>query len=299
MTSPPRITIGMPVYNGAATIAQSIESLLAQTCTDFEFIISDNASTDNTADLIADYARMDSRVRCIRQHCNLGSPGNYSFVALAARGKYLKWAAAGDWCAPTFLERSLEAIQRDPDAVLAAPRTRLFSGDLSNARDYERDIEILEEQPLHRFFHQISEMQLNNAMNGLIRISALRRTPLIEAYFHSDMVLMGRLALLGKFLLVNEPLLYRRMEPSTATSLQSEAEKRHHYYAGVNAHSLFQHWKLHLGWLRAVCSVPMPAGQRVKALEYVARRCYWNLPALRQDVWEACHYLTRSAQPAA
>jgi glycosyltransferase involved in cell wall biosynthesis len=292
----PRISIAMPVYNGAATVGQAIESLLAQTYGDFELIVSDNASTDATSDLVQGYARKDSRIRYTRQSQNIGGPGNYSFVARVARGEYVKWAAAGDWCAPTLLERCLEVIAARPDAVLAAPRTRLFASDIATAEDYARDIAILDERPLDRFRRQISEMQLNNAMNGLIRASALRRTRLIEAYCHSDMVLMGRLALQGKFLLVDERLLYRRMEKSSATSLQSPMERLRFYYPKMNARSLFQNWKLHAGWVRAVVSATMPLREKKEALGLVARRCYWQWPALVDDLRDAWRYLTGSRE---
>ena len=288
----------MPVYNGAATVGHAIESLLAQTCGDFELIVSDNASTDGTRDVLDTYVRQDDRVRYTRQSRNIGAPANYSYVAQVARGQYVKWAAASDWCAPTFLERCLEAIDARPDAVLAAPRTRLFAGDVATAHDYARDIQILDERPVDRLRRQISEMELNNAMNGLIRTAALRRTRLIEAYCHSDMVLMGRLALLGKFLLVDERLLYRRMEKQTATSLQSPLERLRHYYPGMNVRSLFQNWKLHAGWLRAVASARMPLGERKEALGLVARRCYWQWPLLVDDLRDAWRYLIRSRRPA-
>ena len=292
----PRISIAMPVYNGAATVGQAIESLLAQTQADFELIVSDNASTDGTGDVVQAYARQDGRIRYTRQSQNIGGPGNYSFVARAARGEYVKWAAAADWCAPTLLERCLEAIVARPDAVLAAPRTRLFASEITAAEDYARDIEILDERPVDRLRRQISEMQLNNAMNGLIRTSALRRTRLIEAYCHSDMVLMGRLALQGKFLLVDERLLYRRMEKSSATSLQSPMERLRFYYPKMNARSLFQNWKLHAGWLRAVAAASLPFEQRREALALVARRCYWQWPALVDDLRDAWRYLTGSRE---
>ena len=76
----------------------------------------------------------------------------------------------------------------------------------------------------------VTKMALNNAINGLIRMSALRETRLIEPYRGSDVVLMGHLALLGKFRLIDDALYFRRMEPATSTVLQDPlAVLRHHY----------------------------------------------------------------------
>jgi glycosyltransferase involved in cell wall biosynthesis len=277
----------MPAYNGEATIGASIEALLAQTFGEFELIVSDNASTDSTADIVQALAAKDARIRYVRQPENLGVNGNYSFVARAARGEYLKWASASDWCAPTFLERCLALLEREPSAVLAASRTRLFEGDISNARDYPDDVEILDDSPLDRFVHLIRAMRLNNAMNGLIRLTALRRTRLIESYQSADLVLMGRLALLGKFLLVKEPLFYRRMEAATSTALQDADAVRRYHHPRMGARASFQRWKQHAGWFRAVASAPMPPRERARALALVARRIYWDKRALADDLREA------------
>ena len=73
----PRVSIGLPVYNGEQYVAASIEALLGQTYEDFELIISDNASTDSTPDICLEYAKSDKRVRVIRQRENLGLVPNH------------------------------------------------------------------------------------------------------------------------------------------------------------------------------------------------------------------------------
>ena len=69
----PRVSIGMPVYNGAAFLKESLDSLLSQTYGDFELIISDNASTDETESICRSYAAGDPRVRYQRQEENRGA----------------------------------------------------------------------------------------------------------------------------------------------------------------------------------------------------------------------------------
>jgi len=86
----------MPVYNGEPYIREALDSLLAQTFTDFELIISDNASTDNTETICREYATKDPRIRYIRQPENRGAIANFKFVLEQARGEYFMWAAADD-----------------------------------------------------------------------------------------------------------------------------------------------------------------------------------------------------------
>lgn len=283
----------MPVYNGAATIEAALDALLAQTFGDFELIVSDNASTDATGAVVQVVAARDPRVRYVRQATNIGANGNYSYVAQVARGEYLKWASASDWCAPSFLERCMLALDANPGAVVAAPRTRLFMGSPSDGIDYAHDIKVLDATPSARLIHLNRDIQLNNAFNGLIRLSALRQTRLIEPYQQADMVLMGHLALLGKYLLVDEPLFYRRMEPATSTALQDAEAVRRHHYPTPTVRSLFQVWKRHAGWFRAAMAAPMPAGERLKVLTYLARHLVWDRRALAADLGGAWRYATR------
>lgn len=293
MSKLPLISIGIPAYNAAATIGSTIEGLLAQSCGDFELIVSDNASTDATRDVVENYKRRDARIRYERQPVNIGANGNYSHVVRCARGEFFKWSSSSDWCAPTFLERCLEMLSVHGDTVLVAPLTRLFQGNLDMWQDYAFDIEVLDDTPLARFKRLYSTLRLNNAMNGLIRTSALRRTPLVEAYLSADVVLMGHLALLGKYRLLPERLFYRRMEAAFATALQDRAGVIRHHYPQLSARTLFQGSKRLMGRVRATLSAPMPIGEKLRSLVYVARTCYWEGESILEDLRGAWHYFSR------
>jgi glycosyltransferase involved in cell wall biosynthesis len=73
MTAQPRLSIGLPVYNGEEYLAESLDALLGQTYEDFELVISDNASTDGTQELCRKYAARDSRIRYLRLPRNIGA----------------------------------------------------------------------------------------------------------------------------------------------------------------------------------------------------------------------------------
>ena len=99
----PTLTIGLPVYNGEAFLAESINSVLTQDYTDLELVITDNASTDGTAAICREYAARDPRVRYRRNATNLGIAGNFNAAFAEARGRYFKWHAADDLIGPGHL----------------------------------------------------------------------------------------------------------------------------------------------------------------------------------------------------
>lgn len=119
----PRVTIGLPVYNGGTEIGEAIASLLAQAFVDFELLISDNGSTDGTETICREFARKDSRVRYVRQPENLGVKRNFQFVLHEAKSEYFLWAAHDDRWAPNYLQELVATLDAHPDALLATPMT--------------------------------------------------------------------------------------------------------------------------------------------------------------------------------
>jgi glycosyltransferase involved in cell wall biosynthesis len=114
---PPTISIGMPVFNGAATICKAIDSLLDQSFSDFELVISDNASDDKTPDICLEYARKDPRVTYSRNDRNIGALANFQKVLHLARGTYFFWAAHDDWWDRHFIASAVSVMKRNPSAV--------------------------------------------------------------------------------------------------------------------------------------------------------------------------------------
>lgn len=114
----PYISIGLPVYNGENFLRETLDSILAQTFKDFELIISDNASTDNTAAICRAYASQDRRVCYYRNEHNLGAAPNYNRVFELSNGKYFKWAAHDDLYAPEYLEQCIKILESNSEIVL-------------------------------------------------------------------------------------------------------------------------------------------------------------------------------------
>jgi glycosyltransferase involved in cell wall biosynthesis len=290
VTTVPLLSIGMPVYNGERTMRSALESLLAQTLTDFELILSDNASSDGSWDVIQEFAARDPRVRAFRQPRNIGANANYTALFRAARGKYFKWASSNDWCAPEFLQCCVEQLEADPGAVLVAPRTRLFESDPAVFQDYLGDIACTQPDPVDRFKHVGERLALNNVVNGVARADALRQTHLVEHYPSADVVLVAHLALLGRIVLLPQPLFYRRMDRASATALMGEVAVHRHHYPVTTWRSSLPAWRLAWGWVRTACAARPSVSGTARALYWAVRRAYWNRALLGRDLLQLPRY---------
>ena len=131
----PKVSIGLPVYNGAETIENAINSVLEQTFKDFELIISDNASDDETARICKKFLLKDSRIKYIRQPNNIGGEENFEFVMKEAKGKYFKWIGHDDWISPDFLGVNMLALESNPNYV-ASTSPHCFLGDENNFKKH-------------------------------------------------------------------------------------------------------------------------------------------------------------------
>ncbi len=119
--SSPRISVLIPTYNYARYLAEAIESVLAQDFRDFELLIVDDCSADNTAEVVKPYCARDARVRFTVNSTNLGMVNNWNYCLEQARGKYIKFLFGDDklWH-PQALSKMTTMLERHPSATLAA-----------------------------------------------------------------------------------------------------------------------------------------------------------------------------------
>lgn len=206
---PNRISIGLPVYNGERYIREAIDSILSQTFEDFELIISDNASTDETESICRDYASQDNRIKYYRNQENLGAARNYNRVFELSTGEYFKWAAHDDICAPEFLEKCLQILDSDSSIVLCYPRTKLIDEQSNVIEEFEFRRKA-DSAYINKRFKALMWEDHCFQIFGLIRASCLQKTRLIEPYAHGDGVLLCRLGFLGRFYEVPEYLFFNR-----------------------------------------------------------------------------------------
>ena len=209
MNRTPRLSVGIPVYNGQDYLADSIEALLGQSYGDFELIVSDNASTDGTADICRLYQKQDSRIRYFRQEHNIGGAPNHNFLVEQARGELFKWASDDDLYARDLLKRCVDALDEFPDVVLAHSWTAVIdaSGTVTQAVRY--GLATASPSAPERFRSLLYEVGGDDD-GGVIRMDVLRRAPLLASYHHSDRTLTAGFALYGRFYQVPDWLYFRR-----------------------------------------------------------------------------------------
>jgi len=118
----PVVSIGMPVYNGENYICEALDSLIAQSFKDFELLISDNASTDGTQSICEAYARMDKRIRYVRQPSNLGVMKNLEYVLDHSSGQYFMWAAHDDMWATNWMDTLVSQFTEHDFSIRGAIR---------------------------------------------------------------------------------------------------------------------------------------------------------------------------------
>jgi polysaccharide pyruvyl transferase WcaK-like protein/glycosyltransferase involved in cell wall biosynthesis len=290
----PRVTIAIPVYNGEQFLQETIDSIVAQTFTDYEVIISDNASTDRTAEICREYAARDSRVRYVRQERNVGLARNYEHLVRLAGGEYFKLANADDLCDPRLVERCVEVLDAHPEAVLCYGKTVLIDAKGEVIRYHEDNLDLRQPRAADRFRLALQRLQLVNVLEGVIRTASLRRTGLLGTYVAADMALVPELTLHGQFHELPEFLFFRRMHAGASSSIVTDEEDLKFWdplarreKPPVVAQRL---WSYATGIWRA----PIPAGQKLELLGGVMRRVITR----RRDLLQELRYAWTPARAA-
>jgi glycosyltransferase involved in cell wall biosynthesis len=210
----PRVSVGLPVYNGERYLAEALDSLLAQEFTDFELVIGDNCSTDATAEICRSYAADDARICYLRSDVNRGAAWNYNRVFHASRGGYFRWAAYDDVVAPTHLGRCVETLDASgPDVALAYTQTTLIDEHGTPAGDYDEPFDAAAARASVRVAQIVRHIVLSNVFFGLLRREVMEKTHLHGAYPSADWALILEWAMQGRFVQVPERLFYRRLHP--------------------------------------------------------------------------------------
>ena len=215
MKTVPRLSIGLPVYNGENYLAESLDSLLGQTYEDFELIISDNASTDGTADICRRYEREDSRIRYVRQPRNIGCAPNHNFIVDEARGDFVKWASHDDLYARDLMERCVDALDAYPHVVLAHAWTAMIDGSGAVTEAIEYPLATASSSAPQRFRSMLFD-DGGDDTGGVVRAKVLRQTSLLGSFHHADRTITTELALHGPFHQVPGWLYFRRDHPERA-----------------------------------------------------------------------------------
>lgn len=210
----PVLTIGVPVYNGEATLARALDSLLGQTRQCAQILIGDNASTDGTREIAERYVAMHDNVQYFRHDENIGPVNNFHFLLKRAETEFFMWAAADDERAPTYVERCLDYLEAHPDYVLVQSRV------LFTEAGYPRHIGTGTYSLDRNFTKNISRFLKNPADNsryyGIFRTTALQRSFPAARFFALDWAVSATTLKEGKHHEIPEILMVRSISKAEA-----------------------------------------------------------------------------------
>jgi glycosyltransferase involved in cell wall biosynthesis len=227
----PVVSIGLPVFNGSNFIGNAIESILAQEFTDFELIICDNASTDDTSEICQTYAAKDKRIRYYRHKKNLGATRNFNSTFEKSTGQYFKWASHDDLLCPQYLNRCLAFLKKNKQYVLCWPTMNYIDerGELIKNQSID-NLSVEGGSFLNRirrlFNYQISGDDIVPSIFGLIPSAVLRKTNLWQRFTSSEEVLMLELLLQGEIKQLDTLQFHFRVHKDSAFHKNRTPEER-------------------------------------------------------------------------
>lgn len=234
----PLVSICIPVYNGEAYLKKCIESCLSQTFSDFEIIVCNDQSTDNSQAIIREFVLKDSRIKSFTNSNNLGLVGNWNATLNHATGKYIKWLFQDDWMEPNALEVFITAAQQGYDFIVSM---RNFILEESNSKDqnyYKNEVVKLEnhfdkDSAGHYFSsQQIAGLSTDNiALNFIgepsltfFKKGLIDTIGLYDPKFHQicDLEFNLRLAGVAGVYVINQPLCCFAVHEQSTTSKNLE-----------------------------------------------------------------------------
>lgn len=241
----PKVSIGLPVFDGENFLEAAIASILAQTFTDFELIISDNASTDRTEAICRAFAAKDARIRYVRQPQNRGGAWNFRHVFEISRGAYFKWAGHDDVIAPEFLMECVAVLDNDPGCVLVHPRSLMIDETGAVVRRYNDYLHCDSEVPGDRFARwMLHRDEEPNPVFGVIRRTVMEETRLIDDYIGSDRVFLSEVILRGRACQVPMDLFMRRHHSLMSHLVNQNSRDLIRWYTGRESRRLhFKYWR--------------------------------------------------------
>lgn len=279
----PKVSIGIPVYNGEKYLELALDSLIKQSFLDLEIIISDNASTDRTEEICRSYQAQDSRIVYHRNNTNIGAAGNYKKVFQLAQGEYFKWMAHDDRCSLNYIEECVRVLDQEPEVVSTFPRFELIDDcDRTYPQTAEHtyvtpELNITTNIPRNFMSPSHSERYADVLFKttecyeffGLARREIIERTSQHDAYYGSDKVLLCELAMMGQLKEVLNATGYFRIHGEQSQSLKSHKERSQWISPNLSYGVFFSRVKCLQGYYRSVIAYPAPIAERIK--------CFWIL----------------------
>jgi glycosyltransferase involved in cell wall biosynthesis len=259
------ISFGIPVRNGARFIRRALESLEAQDFHDFEVIVCDNQSTDETGDIVKEFARRDPRFRYCLNETNIGQLDNFNRVFRLSSGRYFRWVGVDDWLEPSCARRCVEALETSPDCI------GVFTYWKKADDEGNQEIVTYKRHPvesrllLPRMTSMLWQQQIPigiDTVYSILRRSMVEKTGLFPVSPWNDRVIAMDLALTGPFCHIDECLSTRRHSPAPAQERLAEFHPSIKAEAG-NEDRFAPRWTMYLDFAKVVLGSSRSLAERV------------------------------------
>jgi glycosyltransferase involved in cell wall biosynthesis len=288
--SRPKVSIGMPVYNGERYLPQALNSILSQTFQDYELIISDNASADATEKICKSYCAKDSRIQYYRNSENIGASNNYCRVFDLSKGAYFRWANHDDLFLPGSLARCVKVLDENPSVILAYPKTKLIDEKGNIISKYEDNMNLQSCRPSERFVKVWEQLGLVNIIYGLIRSEVIQKTALIGDFIGADPLFVSELSLHGKFQEIPEHLFFRRIHPDAYSSETDEKKMIQFYRPNKTLNFQMTNCRHICEAFAAVKRAKLDLAEQVKIYKYIGKMVNWRRREIAQELLNAVKY---------
>lgn len=288
MPAKPKLSIGLPVRNGLPLLKETLDLLVKQSFAEFELIISDNASTDDTWAVCQRYAASDSRIRLLKNERNVGAADNANRVFRESKGDYFFWASADDLYLPDFAERCIDKLEDSPEAILCYPRWKVINVNGKEIPETPEPEHVNHVSPVQRFRSVVRGVHVDKIIFGVFRSKAIRQTGLFGYFPSSDRVLLAELMLLGGVCEVPEFLFHRRVH-----SRQQDYTNRRTYgswfHPTGNKGKCCPYWRMVYEYAQVVRRSSLSLSDKLKCLShlrhYVSRNRSWLMSEMILSPW--------------
>lgn len=278
--SSPLVSMGVPVYQGENFLDETLKAVRSQDYELIEILVSDNASTDSTAEIISRHAAEDPRIHTITQSENIGAAENYNEVFRMSRGQYFAWNAHDDLTTPDFVVSAVSALEANPEAVMAVARPFRVGVGLAKLEEFVISPDLSSPDPAVRF-RAAARTNPAGLVFGMFRREALEKSRLHGHFAGSDRNLMAEVLLYGPLVHAGSSEFYLREHE--ARSVRSHRRREHRFshdrdawYAPERRNRLvFPNWRRVGEYLISVARAPLKAGDRL--------RCFLAVPRLLFD----------------
>jgi glycosyltransferase involved in cell wall biosynthesis len=269
----PTLSIGLPVYNGERYLSKTLDSLLGQDFEDFELVISDNGSSDQTEAICRDFAQRDHRIRYLRSDENRGATWNFRRVFEMSEGEFFKYAAYDDECYPTMVRRCMEVFRvSDPTVALVYTLSEKIDENSNviiqrSGFNWDR-VATSAKSSYQRLAHIIWRAVHGQAHYGVIRTSFLRHARPYGC-ITADWMLLAELGMMGKIIEVPEVLFRWRVHSANtwnATSTPLDILKWHNPAAKGLEKVLPLRIAVILEYLKSVWHTPLSPSEKMLCL---------------------------------